>query len=201
MRLQPQPDGEWSVEAEVILRVCPTTGQGADLCVLTLVIVGTGVVGWKGRPWESSQVLFAISTSKEDSSAWGKSGKGYRTNPWRQSIQGVRVEAQSWWEGPRRSGLGLLCLKGQCGEEACMAPLTLSCRSGQKETCPATVGGGHPGVWGCSPSQQQDVLDVTLLATYGVFTCASSCEDSGLMCWGLWHKTLIIGITIFKTEK
>ena len=82
-----------------------------------------------------------------------------------------------------------------------MAPLTLSCRSGQKETCPATVGGGHPGVWGCSPSQQQDVLDVTLLATYGVFTCASSCEDSGLMCWGLWHKTLIIGITIFKTEK
>ena len=83
-----------------------------------------------------------------------------------------------------------------------MALLTLSCRSGQKETCTATVGDGRPGVWGCSPSRQQNVLGVALLATYGVFTCAgNSCEDSSLMCWGLWHKTLTIGITIYENGK
>ena len=82
-----------------------------------------------------------------------------------------------------------------------MALLTLSYQSGQKEACTATVGDGHPGVWGCGPSWQQNVLGVALLATYGVLTRAGSCEDRHLMCRGLWHKTLIIRITIYENGK
>ena len=82
-----------------------------------------------------------------------------------------------------------------------MALLTLSCPSGRKETCAAEVGGGHPGVWGCCPSQQQNVPGVALPATYGFLTCAGSREDRGLMFLGLWHKTLKLRITIYENGK